>query len=184
MSACLSVPALSIARSAARITAIPPLSSTTPGPIALSPSRVNFWKGELRFEHRVDMRDQQHPLAAAIALMGSDEMPGALGFGQVEPLHFEAERLKFGTQHVAHRADPGEVQRAAILVHHPLEQSEHALRIGIDRRGDLPLGAAELGGGGQGGGERERAEQVAEHGPRLGSEPPRRNAATSVRVPP
>ncbi len=47
ISALANVPAACIARRAASITTIPPLLSFAPGPTALLPSRVNFWKGEL-----------------------------------------------------------------------------------------------------------------------------------------
>jgi hypothetical protein len=46
MSAFFSVPAACIARSAATMTTIPPLSSPAPGPVAFSPSRTKCWKGE------------------------------------------------------------------------------------------------------------------------------------------
>ena len=49
---------------------------------------------------------------------------------------------------------PGEVQRAAVLVHQPLEQGEASRLLGVDGLDDLLLGGGELGRGG--GGEKER----------------------------
>ena len=46
MLASFSVPAACIARSAASIVTMPPLSSPAPGPSASSPRRTNFWNGE------------------------------------------------------------------------------------------------------------------------------------------
>ena len=79
MLAFFSVPAACIARSAATITAIPPLSSPAPGPCASSPLRSQRWNGRIRLEHRVEMADQQQPLAAAAARVAGDDVAGAAG---------------------------------------------------------------------------------------------------------
>ncbi len=66
MLAFFSVPAACIARSAATITAIPPLSSPAPGPWPRSPLRCQRWNGEVRLEHRVEVADQQQALARPV----------------------------------------------------------------------------------------------------------------------
>ena len=134
MSASFRVPAACIARSAATITTIPPLSSPAPGPSArVRPCGSKRWNGRIGLEHRVEMADQEHPLAPAAALVGGDDMAGAAGLGHRDPSHLEAERLELGAHHPADRLDSGEVQRAAVLVHQPLEQTEVS-RLARNRR--------------------------------------------------
>ncbi len=77
MSASFSVPAACIARSAAIITAMPPLSSPEPGPIAVIAAPFPALERAVGLEHRVEMADQQQPLAAAIALVRRDDVARA-----------------------------------------------------------------------------------------------------------
>ena len=97
------------------------------------------------------MADEQHPLAAAAAFVAGDDVAGAVDFRHRHPADVEAERLQLGAHHPADRLDAGEVPRAAILVHQPLEQSDAALLLGVDGRGDLLLGGREVRGGRCGG---------------------------------
>ena len=86
MLAFFSVPAACMARSAATITAIPPLSSPAPGRAPSSPSRCPALERRIGLEHRVEMRDQQQPLAVPAAGVPGDEMAGAAGRRHVDPL--------------------------------------------------------------------------------------------------
>ncbi len=107
-------------------------------------------EGAVRLEHRVEMADEKHPLAAAAALVDGDDVAGPARLRHRHPADREAERLELGPNHLAHRLDSGEVQRAAILVHQPLEQGDRAILLGLDGSDDLLLGGAELRGGGGG----------------------------------
>ena len=119
-------------------------------------------EGRARLEHRVEVADQQHPLAAPAAPrtggMAGDQVTRAAGRGHVDPADVEAERLQFGAHHLGNRTYAGEVERARVLVDQPLEQCLTARGVGGDR-GLQPLGREPVGGDGgageqQGGGEK------------------------------
>ena len=79
-------PAACIARSAATITAIPPLSSPAPGPCARLPSRTQRWNGKSGSNtvSRWAMSSSRLPRAASD--VASDEMAGAARGLHVDPL--------------------------------------------------------------------------------------------------
>ena len=108
MLAFFSVPAACIARSAATITAIPPLSSPAPGPLRQIAFAGPALERRIRLEHRVEMGDQQQPLAApGCPMWRATRWPGAAGRLHVDPFGLEAELLELGLDHPAHRLDPG-----------------------------------------------------------------------------
>jgi hypothetical protein len=130
--------------------------------------RVGILAGEalerrIGLEHRVEMADQQQPPAAAVAAMDGDDMPGAAGLRHRHPLHLEAERLELGAHHPPDRFDPGEVERAAVLVDQPLEQIDGARLLAIHGLYHLLLGGAQPCVGGRSG-EGEEGEQGEEEG--------------------
>ena len=94
-------------------------------PCALEPL-----EGVVGLEDGVEVADQQH--VAARTLMGGDQMAGAAGFSHVDPADREAQRLQLGPDHVADDANAGQVQGAAVLVHHPLQQGDVAVILGGD----------------------------------------------------
>lgn len=86
----------------------------------------------VRLEHRVEVGDQQHALAAPIPLVRRDEVAGAADPLEVDPLDLEAQRLELRLHHLRDGFDARDVQRAAVLVHPAPEQVERALLLGID----------------------------------------------------
>lgn len=106
----------------------------------------------IRLEYRVEMADQQQPLAFAVALVRGDDVARAAGLRHRDPLDVEAERFQLGPRHLAHLGHARKVERTAILVHEPFEQGDRTVLLLLDRLDDLRLRGAQLrfSGGGQG----------------------------------
>jgi hypothetical protein len=162
-----------MARRAAMMTAIPPLSSPMPGPVARAAVALEALEGVVGLEDGVEVADQQD--VAARTLMGGDQVSGAAGFGHVDPADLKAQRLQLGPDHVADGPHPLEVQGAAVLVHHPLQQGDVAVMLGDDRPHHRLFGGVDdrrkgrLGGGGAGQGEEQQGgEDRAHRGSRAG----------------
>jgi hypothetical protein len=119
MSAFLSVPAACIARSAATITAIPPLSSPRPGRSPSLPLRVQRWNGESGSNtvSRWPISSSFLPRRCPCGGRRCGRRGRSRACRSTRP---EAERLELGAHHLADRLDAGEVQRAAVLVDQPL----------------------------------------------------------------
>jgi hypothetical protein len=101
-----SVPAACIARSAATITTMPPLSSPTPGPSAVSPLRTKRWNGESgsntvsRWPISSMRLPRPLPLCVATMCPARPVSPSA-------PSAPEAERLQLGPHHPPDRLHAG-----------------------------------------------------------------------------
>ena len=92
-----------------------------------------FLKRRIGLEHRVEVPDQQQPLAPRGTAMDRDQVARAPGLRHRDPAHGKAQRLELGPQHLIHRAHPGRIARPAVLIDHPLKQRERASLFGIDR---------------------------------------------------
>lgn len=121
------------------------------------------------FEHRVEVADQQHPLALAVPLVRRDDMTGPAGRLHVDPLHFEAQRFQLGPEHLANPGHALDIERAAILVDPFLEHGKRPLLLRIDGLDHPGFRRRKLGDGGTGG-KCERGKRECggtEHGARL-----------------
>lgn len=86
----------------------------------------------IRLEHGVQVADHQDPLAASVTRVGGDQVAGASGSAHVDPLHVEAQRLQLRAHHSADRGDPGNVERARVLVDQLLQQGDRMWLVGVD----------------------------------------------------
>jgi hypothetical protein len=107
-------------------------------------------EGMVRFEHSIEMADQEHALAPAVALVGRDDVAGAPGAFHVDPVDLEAQRLKLRTEHPPDRFDARRVQAPAVLVHPGLKHGDGPLLLGVNRL-DHGLLRRRKRGGGRGG---------------------------------
>jgi hypothetical protein len=80
-------------------------------------------------------------LPRPLPLRVGDQVPGALGLGRRQPLDPEAQRLELGPHHPPDRLHARKIQRAAILVHQPLEQADMAVELAVDGGRHPLLGA-------------------------------------------
>lgn len=108
-------------------------------------------EGAVRLEHRVEMADEEQALAAAIALVRGDDMPGTAGFAHVDPLDLETEWLQLGPKHLGNPGHAPKVQRTAVLVDPLLQHRERPLLLGVDVPDHPRLGRRQLGRSGRGG---------------------------------
>ena len=79
------------------------------------------------------MADQQQTWATTLAAVGRDQMPRTLHLrGHVDPACLEAERAKFASVDLTHRAHAGEVFGGALHVHRLGQQFERCVGASID----------------------------------------------------
>ena len=125
----------------------------------------------VRLEHGVEVADHQHALAAPVAAVGGDQVAGAPGGAHVDPFDLEAQRFQLGADHVADRLDPGQVERAGILVDQAFQQRDGVRLVGLDRIAQALVAGGRGGrqGGGHAQGEQQAAGQRAGSGHRSGS---------------
>ena len=150
MLAFFSVPAACIARSAATITAIPPLSSPAPGPCAWSPCGTQRWNGESGSNTVSRCAISSSRLPRLAARVARDEVAGAARRLHVDPFGLEAELLELRLDHVAapHRRRRCSSSRCSGRPSARAAPSVRCCSASTVRIMDL-LGAAERGGGGR-----------------------------------
>jgi hypothetical protein len=101
----------------------------------------------IRFEHGIEVADEQQPFAAAAADVPRDQMAGTPDGAHVDPLRLEPELLEFGRDHGANGGDAGLVHRPAVLVHPALEHCGRTRLLRIDRLHHRLFGETKRGNG-------------------------------------
>ena len=145
----------------------PALVVADAGPGCAHPRALEPLEGVVGLEDGVEVADQQD--IAARALMGGDQMSGPAGLRHVHPANRKAQRLQLGPDHVADETDARQIQGAAVLVHHPLQQGDVAVVLGGDRPDHRLFVGRRLGHGGTGQGEKQQdGKEKAHRGSRSG----------------